>query len=192
MVAALELFSEGGARSVTHRSVAAQAGVPAATVGYYFGSIDELMYRAFEENFARWIADMGTYVAPGESEHTFDELLSFLGLSSNDDELRLNIRMTRLFLSASDDERLRPLVAEAVLAIEGAIETLLRRAGLPHARETARAIAAMVGGCAMRIAARRDRAEDENALMRRAIHQLVAASMLPPEMVDEKIRALGL
>ena len=41
--AAIELIAERGIEGVSHRSVAARAGVPAATPGYYFASIDELI-----------------------------------------------------------------------------------------------------------------------------------------------------
>lgn len=193
MAAALDLFSEGGARSVTHRSVAAAAGVPAATVGYYFGSIDELMYRSFEEHFARWIQQLGLFVSPEGERHTLDELLDFLGLSNGEAERRSNIRMTRLFLAASDDERLRPLVAESVLAVEGAIEAMLRRRGVDRPGETARIIATMMGGCSLRLSVRREeRADDESELLRRSVHRAVAAAMLPDDVVETTMRSLGL
>lgn len=193
MVAALDLFSDGGARSVTHRAVAAAAGVPAATVGYYFGSIDELMYRSFEEHFARWIQELGAYVRPDGSEHTLDDLLDFLGLSSDAEIRTSHVRMTRLFLAASDDERLRPLVAESVLAVEGAIEALLRRLRVNRPRDTAQVVATMTGGCALRLSASRGNVSEEDTdRMRRAIYQVVTAAMLPDDVVEATRRSLGL
>src|SRR5882757_6896650 len=44
--AAIELLGEGGARAVTHRAVAARAGVAAAATTYYFESIHQLMQEA--------------------------------------------------------------------------------------------------------------------------------------------------
>ena len=44
--AAAELASEVGAGSVTHRAVAARAGVPLSTTSYFFSSIDELVTEA--------------------------------------------------------------------------------------------------------------------------------------------------
>ena len=41
--AAAELAAEIGAGAVTHRAVAARAGVPLSTTSYFFGSIDELV-----------------------------------------------------------------------------------------------------------------------------------------------------
>ncbi|MFI5426371.1 TetR/AcrR family transcriptional regulator [Aeromicrobium sp. UC242_57] len=44
--AAIDLFAEGGSRAITHRAVAARAGLPSATTTYYFESIDELIRAA--------------------------------------------------------------------------------------------------------------------------------------------------
>ena len=41
--AAAELAAETGAGAVTHRAVAARAGVPLSTTSYFFSSIDELV-----------------------------------------------------------------------------------------------------------------------------------------------------
>ena len=45
--AALVLLGRGGSGAVTHRAVAAEAGVPLAATTYYFASKDELLREAF-------------------------------------------------------------------------------------------------------------------------------------------------
>jgi DNA-binding transcriptional regulator YbjK len=40
--AAVDLLADGGPKAVTHRAVAARAGVPQASTTYYFASIQEL------------------------------------------------------------------------------------------------------------------------------------------------------
>src|SRR6476660_7553581 len=44
--AAAQLTAEVGADAVTHRAVAARAGVPLSTTSYFFSSIDELVTEA--------------------------------------------------------------------------------------------------------------------------------------------------
>ncbi len=56
LAAAIELFAEGGSRAITHRAVAARAGLPSATTTYYFESIDELIREALGAHIEKWIA----------------------------------------------------------------------------------------------------------------------------------------
>src|SRR5690606_10674206 len=56
--AALDLFVEGGSRAVTHRAVAAAAGLPAATTTYYFATIDDLLREALNRHIEQWIETM--------------------------------------------------------------------------------------------------------------------------------------
>ncbi|MBX3287035.1 MAG: TetR family transcriptional regulator, partial [Actinobacteria bacterium] len=68
--AAAELAAEIGAGAVTHRAVAARAGVPLSTTSYFFGSIDELVTEAlrtsaqsrvaaFDDAEAAWVLNEG-------------------------------------------------------------------------------------------------------------------------------------
>jgi DNA-binding transcriptional regulator YbjK len=55
--AAAELAAELGAGAVTHRAVAARAGVPLSTTSYFFSSIDELVTEALLAGAAERVAD---------------------------------------------------------------------------------------------------------------------------------------
>ena len=46
--AALDLLAEGGLRAVTHRTIAARAGVPLGSVTYYYATLDDVVVAAFE------------------------------------------------------------------------------------------------------------------------------------------------
>lgn len=46
--AALDLLAEGGLRAVTHRTIAARAGVPLGSVTYYYATLDDVFVAAFE------------------------------------------------------------------------------------------------------------------------------------------------
>jgi DNA-binding transcriptional regulator YbjK len=56
--AAIELIGRHGLAAVTHRSVAAAAGVPAATTGYYFASKAQLVDEALRTLAERDLADL--------------------------------------------------------------------------------------------------------------------------------------
>src|ERR1700716_2614034 len=58
LTAALELIAEGGARAVTHRAVAARAGLPAATTTYFFDSIQQLVEAALRRHVADRVRDL--------------------------------------------------------------------------------------------------------------------------------------
>lgn len=62
--AAIDLLAEGGARAITHRAVAARAGVSATSTTYYFGSIQELTDEALARHVAERSADLEGLVAP--------------------------------------------------------------------------------------------------------------------------------
>src|SRR6478736_4963578 len=55
--AAAELAAEVGAGAVTHRAVAARAGVPLSTTSYFFSSIDELVTEALRQGVSDRVSD---------------------------------------------------------------------------------------------------------------------------------------
>src|SRR6478752_9223691 len=55
--AAAELAAEVGAGAVTHRAVAARAGVPLSTTSYFFSSIDELVTEALRVGATARVSD---------------------------------------------------------------------------------------------------------------------------------------
>jgi DNA-binding transcriptional regulator YbjK len=46
--AALDLIAEGGLREVTHRTIAARAGVPLGSATYHYATLDDVFVAAFE------------------------------------------------------------------------------------------------------------------------------------------------
>jgi TetR/AcrR family transcriptional regulator, regulator of biofilm formation and stress response len=47
--ATIELIAEGGPKAVTHRAVSARAGLPPASAGYYFKTVDDLIDAALRQ-----------------------------------------------------------------------------------------------------------------------------------------------
>lgn len=72
--ATLRVVQRDGVAGVTHRAVAAEAGVPKTAGTYYFDSIDDLLVAALTEDFENYAnelaADLGASSSPAQlSEH---------------------------------------------------------------------------------------------------------------------------
>jgi DNA-binding transcriptional regulator YbjK len=63
--AALSLLGREGAGAITHRAVAAEAGVPLAATTYYFRTKDELVVDAFALAMTEDVAALGAVEQPG-------------------------------------------------------------------------------------------------------------------------------
>jgi DNA-binding transcriptional regulator YbjK len=56
IAATLRVLERDGAAGVSHRAVAAEAGVPTASVGYHFDGIDDLLVSALVQSTEEWAA----------------------------------------------------------------------------------------------------------------------------------------
>ncbi len=74
--AALRVVAAGGVDTVTHRRVAAEAGVPLGSTTYYFRSRDEMLLEAFRH----YIADTRAMIVSVSEEFPQSGLESFLDL----------------------------------------------------------------------------------------------------------------
>lgn len=145
--AAIELLAEGGAKAVTHRAVAARAGVPAATTTYYFESIQDLTDQALcrhVDNRVRELEELGAAVmVPGASLNQvawgFAEALaagSKLGA----------IAQYEVCLEAARSPVLHPSVERALAAFERLAEDTLTALGARRPSEAAHALVALIDG----------------------------------------------
>ena len=56
--ATIELIAEGGPKAVTHRAVSARAGLPPASAGYYFKTVDDLIDAALRHYTRQRMRDL--------------------------------------------------------------------------------------------------------------------------------------
>jgi TetR/AcrR family transcriptional regulator, regulator of biofilm formation and stress response len=143
--AALAVIGERGIGGLTHRAVAAAAGVPVATTTYYFGSIDELLEAALElyveEEIARLEAVSEQVVAFAGSA---DEILLALAaeLAGGDS----SVAQFELYLEVSRRPALQPVVTRALSAYRSLAEGLLRHVGHPDPSGLAPVVVSLVDG----------------------------------------------
>src|SRR3712207_2236011 len=126
--------------ALTHRKVAARAGVALGSVGYYFGGRDELLVAAVEALAEPWLQSARA-VAAHPPDDLAEALVRLVAGDAERDELR--VQYERLVQAA----RLPALAARTTAWTDELVEladTVLRSAG--HDTLTPRAAVALVDG----------------------------------------------
>lgn len=127
--AALDLLAEGGTRAVTHRTIAARAGVPLGSVTYYYATLDHVFVAAFELMQQEIDARFDLPVAPTQAVARAQIVDSICGSSRASQREVLLYR--ELYAYGSRSER----VAELVRGFEQRwIESLMTHFSEPAAR----------------------------------------------------------
>ncbi|WP_121254545.1 TetR/AcrR family transcriptional regulator [Nocardioides ferulae] len=163
--AAIEVIAERGLEGVTHRSVAARAGVPLSTTSYFFGSLDELIGAAVTEIADRVRASVDAVVADAaggalDRRELAERLVRLLAAASP----QLVLVQFEAYLATSRRPDLRPAVRAIMLGFEEATAAALAAVGVADAPGAARQFVAVIDGFALhRIAWPRDD-EDADAL----------------------------
>lgn len=145
--AALAVITELGTEGVTHRSVAAQAGVPLGSTTYYFASRDELVREAFRRYVTRVLVLLNAILAerrPATAAGLVDFLLEVVRAETAGRwtlivEYELVLRAARDPELAADFHRYERALAS------GLAETL-ERMGAPQPFDAARTLIALVRG----------------------------------------------
>jgi TetR/AcrR family transcriptional regulator, regulator of biofilm formation and stress response len=146
--ATLAVIGRGGVDAVTHRAVAAEAGVPLAATTYYFGSKTELVQEALELVIARSteVVDERTAV---DGEIDCDELVERLAAFAEaqlDDREAPLIAQYELMLEAGRREHLRALAERWSEAYIGGLVELVRASPLPDPQRSAELLSALIEG----------------------------------------------
>ncbi|MET9633623.1 TetR family transcriptional regulator [Lentzea sp. NPDC006480] len=139
--AAAELIAEGGLHAVTHRAVAARAGLPSSTAGYFFASINDLAAEALRVRVQQTVKDFLELI---DSAVDADGLTNAVGHLAVDRQVELT--QVSLYLEAGRNPALRGPVAEAMEINRGLAEKLLTSVGLPNAAVASSAFVALFQG----------------------------------------------
>jgi len=167
--AAVEVAAERGTAGTTHRAVTERAGLPLATVSYFFASIDELVAEALRTHVAAEAARLEALADRfGSDERSLQEMAgAFSQAAMPDGPLPWALAQFEAYLQAARDDPLRAPVADALAVYEQVAEAALVAAGAPAAAadDAARAFSALADGFALHHLAR-PRADDVDALSR--------------------------
>ncbi|WP_177204497.1 MULTISPECIES: TetR/AcrR family transcriptional regulator [unclassified Streptomyces] len=109
--AALRVVERDGVAGVTHRSVAAEAGLPASSAAYYFGSVDELLTAALV-----WAADQfsGLLRAAAAAPDPVAALAAALAAELAEERRPFVAAEYELYLLAARRPALRPVARRCV------------------------------------------------------------------------------
>lgn len=109
--AAAELIPEVGVAGLTHRLVAARAGVPLGATTYYFTDLDELSAAALRHLTDRVAADLAGWAALLDASDDVPATLAALTAEYLADRSRALLE-TELYVAAARRPELRPLALE--------------------------------------------------------------------------------
>jgi len=156
--AAIALIGERGLGAVTHRAVAAKAGLPGSTTSYFFASIDELILEAMRRVADTAIEQLNAVTEQAVAGHTdprqaIEQLVAVL----LEEPEAWTIAQFETYLEAARRPELRPEIERVLDAFEELVRVTLRSLGADPTPAATRAFVALADGFALhRLAARRD------------------------------------
>ena len=178
--AATDLLGEGGARAVTHRAVAARAGLPAAATTYYFESIRQLTDAALARHVSDRIAEIEELVATAlTSGRSPEDVAARVAESLADRAADVVAAQFEIYLEAARNRALRRPVADALAAFEQCAARVLEALGARDPQRAAPAIVAVIDGFALHRLARPRPRDEELESLRHALRALFLVEVIP-------------
>ena len=148
--AAASLLLEQGLASLSHRAVAARAGLPLASTTYYFDSADDLCDQALRHLAEGWATRAGAVVdalpATLDRAQASQAIVAIIGGDAPSEQMLL---VYERYLDAGRHHRLRPVVATWNNRLKGLVHTVLVRTSLPADDDTAALVLAVADGAAV-------------------------------------------
>lgn len=192
LAAAIALFTEGGARAITHRAVAARAGLPSATTTYYFESIGDLIREALGAHVDQWTRELEKFTAVDlQIDIDLEDAAAMISAVFALRGPEVAAVELSIFLAASREPQLRDVAGAALRAIEGLATTMLAKVGVTGADDLAASIVALIAGTALRRQSGQHSEQTEARILTAALRQLVAAHALGPDGVDRTLAELA-
>lgn len=184
--AAIDLLDEGGAKAITHRAVSRRAGLPAASAGYYFPTIQELIdaaLRAHVEGRAATLAGVLDRALDGGG--SWLDVAERMARALVAGESGVTVAQYEVYLEAARNPALRGSVEESSAAFAAVVADLLGSLGVRDPKVAARALVTMADGCALhRLAAPRDQEEDVQLLFT-SIQAIFLYHVLDADQLDD-------
>ncbi len=145
LAAVLRVIAEGGIDAVTHRRVAAAAGVSLGSTTYYFETRETLILEAFRHHIAAQGEQMQALEASLRVQDTDSFIEAMVAWTERELAEPLSLRAEyELILYAARDERLAREFWAWQRGLEALAADRLERLGLARAVETARVLAGLL------------------------------------------------
>ncbi|WP_433662290.1 TetR/AcrR family transcriptional regulator [Nocardia sp. CA-128927] len=184
LAATVEVVADRGMAGVTHRTVTEQAGVPLATISYFFESIDDLAAEALRVFTAERVKVMSSLsdVLSGQPLD-LPELASLVANSAAANRTQ-SMAIFEAFLHAGRRPDQRAMVAAALAALRQVATTALTAAGASDPEGAAESYAALVDGFAMHALTHETQQVDRVGL-HRAIRALFLGELVEAGRLEE-------
>lgn len=183
--AAADLSAEIGAGAVTHRAVAARAGVPLSTTSYFFSSIDELVTEALRVGATERVSDFDAAerAAVLAVDVPIDEVIDAVVDQALASSRHAEGSQVEYYLAAGRQPELQPEASATVQRFAERVAGQLQRTGAIRADEAGWAITALGDGAMLHRLAQVD--IDHRARLAAGLRVLVAAAMLNDDEIDD-------
>jgi TetR/AcrR family transcriptional regulator, regulator of biofilm formation and stress response len=165
--ATVELIAEGGPKAVTHRAVSARAGLPPASAGYYFKTVEDLVdaaLRRFAEQRVRELTAMFDDAVEGAGDLT--QIAERIATALVRGSTRQGLAQYEVYLEAARNPRLREAVDSSMASFEALAAERLQSLGIRSPRQAAKAFVAVADGFALHRLASPLPAEEDLELLR--------------------------
>lgn len=158
----MRVIADEGLDAVTHRRVAAEAGISYGSITYWFESRRELVdaaFRSYLEDTSTFLADLGATVTVNTPESVIDYLVEVSRQEFADP--RMVLAEYELILAAARDPELATAYAEWQRSLISGLAEALERIGASRPFEAARALQQLLRGFEVDRLTRPEADEDE-------------------------------
>ena len=148
--ATVRLLGAEGVGEITHRRVAAEAGVPLAATTYYFESKDDLLQQALDVVVAGEFERLAEHAARAGKEFSspgaLGRALAAVLIDHVEHERDTLLTKFDVYLASARRPSLRPASRQWIESFTGLAEAALEAAGAPQPAESARLLVAGADG----------------------------------------------
>lgn len=188
--AAIKLVAEQGVSAVTHRSVTEAAGVPIATVGYFFESIDDLADEAVQVFTERRVQQFTEFTKSFEATQLTPDGLAQLMSQIPLSDQALAVAMVEIYLYGYRKPESTHLASRILEAFCSTSEAAMRAVGAPHPHTNAEAFVALVDGFALHSVIGTDQEMSREKLYR-AWRALYLGNLVEAGQTDSAVRLVA-
>jgi TetR/AcrR family transcriptional regulator, regulator of biofilm formation and stress response len=176
--AAIRVLGAEGVGALTHRRVAAEAGLPLAATTYWFASKDQLLVSAYRRAADHDIERVRRIAEQYRGGDLVAALTALVSAELQNGRVEL-VACFSMWFEAARRPELQSIEAEWTEAYEQAIEALLRAAGSAEPRLDAQALTAAIDGLLLGLLARGGDASDVATELEPQLARLVAVLTAP-------------
>jgi DNA-binding transcriptional regulator YbjK len=183
--ATVEVAAEKGTAGITHRSVTEKAGLPLATVSYFFESITELAREAITLFAAEDATQLTALAAVLVEQHSTPDEIASAFATALTPRWPDTPALFEAYLAAARSPELRDTVGAALTAAREVAIAAASAAGAPEATDIAPALVALAHGFSLHGLALPTEASTDS--LRRAVRTLFIGHLVEHGLIEQAV-----